>query len=227
MDRRERKAIGGALLVGASLLFGKETFGWAIGRLWDAIIRAIGRSGGGTMTVDQFPWLNALALALMAAGIVLLASAYRRPRHHNPPHRAAMPLDVPEDRPRPMTDETWLNPSKGPSEGEVAIDYIKANDFKVIWADGVIGGVTPNGHVHFSVYAERHAIPRRQVFKLNMEGQSGRLGQEVLSKQISRGSIVREMACDVMLSPQAAESLGKWLLERVSEVRAFSQEVSK
>ena len=52
-------------------------------------------------------------------------------------------------------------------ENEVAIDYLKSSDFRVIWADGGVGNVTPNGLVHVAFYAERHAIPRRQVFKLS------------------------------------------------------------
>jgi hypothetical protein len=123
-----------------------------------------------------------------------------------------------------MTDDTWLDPEKGPSENEVAFDYIKSHDFRVVWADGALGGITPNGFVHFALYAERPALPRRQVFSIESAGGStGTLGSEVLEKQISRGSIVREMACDVFLSAQAAENLAKWLLERVEERRKLTE----
>jgi hypothetical protein len=107
-----------------------------------------------------------------------------------------------------MTDDTWQDPLKGPGENEVAFDYIKAHDFRVVWADGVVGGLTPQGHIHCALFAERQALPRRQVFKIETgDGRMGRLGEEVLEKQISRGSVVREMACDVFLSAQAAENL--------------------
>ena len=42
---------------------------------------------------------------------------------------------------------------------EVAIDYIKSPDFRIVWADGVVGSATPNGLIHFALYAERPAIP--------------------------------------------------------------------
>jgi len=115
-----------------------------------------------------------------------------------------------------MTDEAWLDPAKGPSDKEVAFDYIKANDFRTIWADGALGSATPNGLIHFVLYAERVAIPRRQVFAL---ADDGTLGDECLEKQISRGSIVREMACDVLVAPQTAAILGRWLLEQVKELK--------
>lgn len=117
-----------------------------------------------------------------------------------------------------MVDETWQDTEKKPAEDEVAIDYIKGDDFRVVWADGAIGGITPNGLIHLALYAERLAIPRRQVFRLVKEGESrGSLGEEVRPKQISRGSVVREMACDVFLTPQGAENLAKWILLKVDE----------
>jgi hypothetical protein len=119
-----------------------------------------------------------------------------------------------------MSDDEWLASGKRPAENEVAIDYLKAHDFRVVWADGVVGSITPQGHIHFALFSERPAIPRRQVFVIEKaDGALFRLGREVLEKQISRGSIVREMACDVFLSPETAENLGNWLLSQVSEFK--------
>ena len=122
-----------------------------------------------------------------------------------------------------MTDETWLNPTKGPSANEVAIDYLKSQDFRSIWADGVIGSVTPQGLVHFAIYCERQAIPRRQVFAITKGDKEniGNLGAEVVEKQITRGSIVREMNCDVFISPDVAEAVGKWLIDQAALVRTL------
>ncbi|MGH6917460.1 MAG: hypothetical protein ACREJ0_07120 [Geminicoccaceae bacterium] len=129
-----------------------------------------------------------------------------------------------------MTDQHWQGdpPPARPAADEVAIDYIKAQEFRVIWADGVIGAITPSGMVHFALYAERPAIPRRQVYSIEkISGNTGRLGPEIAEKRVSRGSIVREMACDVFLSTSTAESLANWLLERVSEARQREKEPSK
>lgn len=114
-------------------------------------------------------------------------------------------------------DDTWLNPKKGTTTDEVAFDYLKAPDFRVVWADGIVGAITPGGHVHFALYAERVALPRRQVFKIDPD--TGTLGAEVTEKLISRGSVVREMACDVFMTPILAEQLATWLLERVAETK--------
>lgn len=122
-----------------------------------------------------------------------------------------------------MTDDTWLNPTKGPSENEVAIDYLKSQDFRSVWADGVIGSITPQGLIHFAIYSERQAIPRRQVFAIVKDANDniGSLGAEVVEKQISRGSIVREMSCDVFISPGVAEAVGKWLIDQANMLKDF------
>lgn len=111
-----------------------------------------------------------------------------------------------------MTDEAWRDPDKGPADNEVAFDYIKGPHFSTVWADGGIASGTPNGLVHLALYAERPALPRRQVYKLDPATKM--LGDEVPEKLISRGSIVREMPFDLLMSPETAEDLID-LLQRV------------
>jgi hypothetical protein len=119
--------------------------------------------------------------------------------------------------PDPADDEI-IPPTKDPPE--IVFDYIKASDFRVVWADGVIGAITPSGMLHFALYAERQAIPRRQVFTLEqIDGGRGKLGSEILAKQEARGSIVREMSCDVFMTPETAENFAQWLLNQVNEIK--------
>ena len=49
----------------------------------------------------------------------------------------------------------------GHQEHEVAFDFIKSEYFRVIHADGALGGPTPQGLVHMAFYSERPPIPRR------------------------------------------------------------------
>jgi hypothetical protein len=90
-----------------------------------------------------------------------------------------------------------------------------------VWADGVVGSVTPAKHIHFALYGERPAIPRRQVFKVDMK--TGVLGEQVVEKLVSRNSIVRELACDVVVTQEVAENLARWLLDRVKELTALRE----
>ena len=118
-----------------------------------------------------------------------------------------------------MDNNEWSNETKAAADNEVAIDYIKTNDFHVVWADGAIGGITPNGLLHIGLYAERQAIPRRQVYTIEkIDEQHGALGAEVIEKRISRNSIVREMSCDLMMSAESATSLANWILKTVGQI---------
>jgi hypothetical protein len=108
-------------------------------------------------------------------------------------------------------DPIFAGTARAPDE--VAIDYIKAPDFRIVWADGAMGSPTPSGHIHFVLFAERPAIPRRQVHKLDLV--TGVLGEAIPEKTISRGALVREMSCDVMIAPETALTLAQWLVEQV------------
>ena len=110
-----------------------------------------------------------------------------------------------------MTDKS--NPEE-PVKPTVTFDYIKGTSFRSIRADGAIGGVTPNGHIHMAIYSERNAIPRRTVFDLD---EDGKLGQ--LREMETRGSIVREMEVDIFLDLRTAQSIYEWLGQRIEECK--------
>jgi hypothetical protein len=134
--------------------------------------------------------------------------------------------DVGDRRGDRMPSDNWPDlPPSGLSSDEVAFDYIKSPNFHIVWADGLIGGVTPTKHIHFALYGERPAIPRRQVFKVDTT--TGVLGAPVVEKMISRNSIVRELSCDVVISPDVAEMVAKWLLDRVNEIKEIERRGGK
>lgn len=115
--------------------------------------------------------------------------------------------------------------SQGPLQ--VKFDYIKSQYFRVIHADGAIGGVTPAGLIHFAPYSERGAIPRQITHLLAPDGT---VGERVIEETVAREGIVREMDVDVVLSVPVAESLHKWLGEKIKEAKtlqAKSQKKSK
>ena len=96
----------------------------------------------------------------------------------------------------------------------VAFDYIKGQHFRVIHADGAIGSVTPNGHIHAAFFSERQAIPRRLVHELNP---NGTIGAQLPTEIVSRGSIIREMDVDVIMTLDAAKLVYEWFRQRIEE----------
>ena len=108
----------------------------------------------------------------------------------------------------------------GGDEAAIVFDYIKSPQFRSIHADGAIGGITPNGQLHFVLFNERTAIPRQLVHMLKDDGT---LGAEIEERRIVREGIVREMDVDVYMPIAAAESLCTWLQEKIAETKKRSQ----
>lgn len=113
-----------------------------------------------------------------------------------------------------MANEAQLPDELVIADDEVAIDYLKAPDFRISWVDGAISSISPEGKIHLISFSERPSIPRRQIFKLDEK--TSTLGEEVVGKQVSRGSIVREMSTDLMMSVETAESLVVLLTEAIN-----------
>ncbi len=107
----------------------------------------------------------------------------------------------------------------GDAGNRVAFDYIKSQHFRVVRADGAIGGLTPTGDLHFALYTERHPIPRRIVHEIDKGG----LGAAVPNETVSRDAIVREMDVDVFVSIGVARSLHQWLGEKIAEWEALNE----
>lgn len=111
----------------------------------------------------------------------------------------------------------------GAPRDRVTIEYIKSQYFRVIHADGAIGGVTPGGNLHFALFSERPAIPRRVVTLLEGE----RFGANVPEETVVREGLIREMDVDVILTLAAAEELGKLLLRMASDARVSLEQQTK
>lgn len=111
-------------------------------------------------------------------------------------------------------------PSKkgdGEEEPRIVFEYLKSSHFRVIRADGAIGSITPRGFIHFALYSDRPAIPRKIVNTINPDGT---LGSEVEEERVCREGIVREMDVDVFMTVDTADSFANWLKDKVKEYRA-------
>jgi hypothetical protein len=95
----------------------------------------------------------------------------------------------------------------------VAFHYLKSNFFRVVHADGGIGGITPKGLIHFAFYSERPAIPQVVVTGLDEHGKL-----TVDQQQIGREGVVRELEVDVLLEVGVARAVSQWLIERADAV---------
>lgn len=116
---------------------------------------------------------------------------------------------MPKNDTRPSDNEDAALPES------ITFHYLKAQNFKTIHADGVIGNITPTGYIHMAVYSERPAIPTEMIQKVNPDGT---LGEVIPEKTIVRDGIVREMDVDVLMSVTVAKNIKSWLEDRIKDI---------
>lgn len=113
-----------------------------------------------------------------------------------------------------MAEQDGTSSDQSAVGGKLQINYIKSNLFRVIHADGAVGGLSPAAAIIINFYSERHPIPQVQVHRLSPEG---RLSEEILEERVVRNGIVREVEAMVRLDLSAAKALATWLETRIKE----------
>jgi len=109
--------------------------------------------------------------------------------------------------------------SENQSPNAVKFHLIKGNYFRVIHADGAIGGITPSREIFLSLYSERGAIPQLVELAINADGS---LGEEI--KRTGKEGIVREIEVGVMLNSHTAKVIAEWLAKQAQIVDASEPE---
>jgi hypothetical protein len=92
----------------------------------------------------------------------------------------------------------------------IKFHYIKGNFFRVIHADGAIGGITPGRGIFLSLFSERGALPKVIEQALKPDGS---LGDEV-GRETKEG-IVREVEIGIVLNSLTATKVADWLYRQV------------
>lgn len=93
---------------------------------------------------------------------------------------------------------------------ELRIQFKKANDYKIIAATGAWGGVSPQGEIFFDFFVEKKEPPS----SIRIKVEPG-LPPEEISRE--EEVLVREAQIGVIIRPDIAHAIGKWLLEKARE----------
>jgi hypothetical protein len=104
------------------------------------------------------------------------------------------------------------------SRRKITITTRKADGFRVLPAEGALGGITPSQMYQINFYIEAPNIPTDITHELSTEG---KLGPQ-LSQHQEGGDIVREMQCAVLMTIQQAEALARWIMNTVKQHREAS-----
>jgi hypothetical protein len=96
---------------------------------------------------------------------------------------------------------------------ELQFEFIKSNFYRVVKADGIFGGLSPNGSLHLGVYSERMPYPQKMFHKV----EAGNMGPEDTAKRVGRKGILREMEVGISMDVAQAIVLRNWLDDKIKQ----------
>jgi hypothetical protein len=111
-----------------------------------------------------------------------------------------------------MADAEKPHPPAVLTGDKVRFHYLKSNLFRIIHADGALGGLTPSLDVFFTLYSQRAPIPQVTVQKIMPDGQ---LGEEITEEREQKDGIIREPEVGVVMSLATAKAFHRWLTSRI------------
>ena len=94
---------------------------------------------------------------------------------------------------------------------KLTITTNKSKDFRLIPAEGAMGGITPSQMFQINFYVESPNIPSEVTHEL--EG-NGKLGAQLDQKMVG-GEIIRELQQAILMTVPQAESLAHWILNTI------------
>lgn len=95
--------------------------------------------------------------------------------------------------------------------------FTRASGYQVIPATGAWGGLSPNGEVVFDLYVEKRQNPER----LEIETIEGKLTRE--TRYPDPQPFVREAQIGVVLRPDVARAIGKFLIGLADKAKASTE----
>lgn len=101
---------------------------------------------------------------------------------------------------------------------EITFRFEKDPEYRVVTANGAWGGITPRGDMKFDLFFEHIDLPEEINYMATPDG----LGPET-SRNPTPAPITREVLIGVVMTPENAENLGRWLLEKVGQYKKKEQ----
>ena len=102
---------------------------------------------------------------------------------------------------------------------KVKFRFVRDGEYRCVPVNGVWGGVTPRGDITADFFHEALTCP---VSVTHAVTEVDGLGAEV-ERQLDDPSsqVTRSLMCGIVLTPEHAESIGLWLVDKARESRAM------
>jgi len=103
---------------------------------------------------------------------------------------------------------------------EVEFKFVKPSDYKVLFANGVHGGMTPRGNFVMHFFHEYLPPPPVEVITLDEKGkiQEIRSLREEEEKKAGRSIFTRDLVVGITMPPEQAVSIANWILDKVKVI---------
>lgn len=112
----------------------------------------------------------------------------------------------------------------GRQSQQLKVDYIKSNAFRVVHADGALGGLTPRLDIHMSFWSERFPIPKEIVYEID---QGAMTGKEIGQLRVAREGLVREVEVGVVMNLETAKVFHRWFGDKIESAEKTKHEIQK
>lgn len=92
---------------------------------------------------------------------------------------------------------------------DITFVYENADSAPTISATGAHGGPAPDGaSVVANLYVERASIPHHVSHQID---ETGQVNLSETSEQVTRGEVTREVQASLVMTPEHAMQMGRWL----------------
>lgn len=97
--------------------------------------------------------------------------------------------------------------------------YEKDPNYRSIYSNGVLGGVTSNNEIHMELFLEMLKLPEYVVHEINAEGGLGKVVESGPASGSSEIEVSRTLQVAITMKIENAEIIGNWLLGKVKEAK--------
>src|SRR5262249_13191443 len=110
----------------------------------------------------------------------------------------------------------WTRHSAMAEIKSITINFSRSPDYRVIAANGALGGPAAQGVILVDFFVERIAAP----LAITQQFTGGQPVEHHLVPNVDR-TIEREAQIGMMLTPEAARSIGEWLISKADDCEAI------
>ena len=114
-----------------------------------------------------------------------------------------------------MADENLIDEEAKSLPKEAKVTYTKSPDYKLVYVNGIYGGLTGKGELRFDFFQEFHPYPEEEIVEITDEGKLGKVIPSEDEEGSKQFELIREKQIGIIMSMGVAQSLFEWLKDKI------------